>query len=90
MKNAMRLLVLVMLVIALAGCSSNPCENCNDTPTKGFRNESSGEKEYYCDDCSSECDLCGDDVFKHYTSGAGVRFVCKDCYEELKDYGWIS
>ena len=82
--------VLVLCALMLAGCSNNPCENCDDTPTKGYRNEATGEKEYYCSDCSSRCDLCRDDADRHYTGGAGIVFICDDCYEQLKDYGWID
>lgn len=74
----------------LMGCSSNPCENCGNTPTKGFKNEKTREKEYYCKHCYSSCDLCGDDADRHYTGGGGIIFICDDCYDELKSYGWIN
>ena len=85
-----KILCIAIMMCILTGCSSKPCENCDDTPTKGYRNSSSGEKEYYCSDCSSRCDLCGDKAEKNYTAYSGIRFVCGDCYKELKSYGWIS
>lgn len=93
MKKAWRYIlsmVLCCMVLIMSACSSEPCENCGDTPTKGYRNDSTREKEYYCSDCSSRCDLCGDDADKHYTGGLGIVFICNDCYDALKDYGWID
>ena len=93
MKRIIRILaviVIVALMVSLAACSSNPCEDCGDTPTKGYKNEKSGDKEYYCADCSSECNLCYDDAAKHYTGGMGIIFICNDCYEELESYGWVD
>ena len=81
---------LIIIVLILCSCSSNPCENCDETPTKGYRNDATGEIEYYCNDCSSGCDLCRDDADRHYTGGKGIIFICDDCYEELKDYGWVD
>lgn len=89
-KMLLAVLMIVSVLSAMVGCSSSPCENCGDTPTKGFKNDSTGEKEYYCADCSSECYLCSDDADKHYTGGAGIIFVCNDCYDELKEYGWVD
>lgn len=82
--------VLTAITLILSGCSSKPCINCGDTPTKGYENERTGEKEYYCKECSSECTFCWDEADRHYTGGGGIIFICEDCYEDLKDYGWID
>lgn len=89
-KIAVAVFLLATVLILTGGCSSVPCENCNDTPTKAYKNDSTGEKEYYCADCTSECYLCGDRADKHYTSGIGVVFICNDCYDELQSYGWVK
>lgn len=83
--------LLAVLTLVLAGCSTTrPCEECGDIPTKGYKNEQTGKKEYYCEECSSECPFCWDKADMHYTGGAGIVFICKDCYEDLKDYGWVG
>ena len=89
-KKMVAVLLCTMVMLSLAGCGSKPCENCRDTPTKAYKNDNTGEKMYYCKDCSSDCYLCGDDADKHYTGGIGIVFVCNDCYKELKSYGWVS
>ncbi len=89
-KAILCLLIIAALTILLAtGCSSEPCENCGRTPTKIYKH-SSGEKYAYCNNCSSECDLCGDDADRHYSVYAGIRFVCEDCYQQLEEYGWVD
>ena len=76
-----------VMFMALSACgSSEPCEACDNTPTKGYTNTYSGEKEYYCSDCSSECAFCSDTATEHYTSGLGIIiFACDDCYNEIKN-----
>ena len=66
--------------------SSEPCESCGDTPTKGYKNDYSGEKEYYCSDCSSDCAFCSNKAKHHYTSGLEIIiFACDDCYKEIQE-----
>lgn len=54
-------------------------------PTKGYENTATGEKEYYCSKCTSECMWCQKrEATKHYTSNGGsIMFVCDKCYEDL-------
>lgn len=81
------LLAIVMLVVLTACGSSEPCESCADTPTKGYTNTYYNEKEYYCADCASECAFCSDEASEHYTSGLGIIiFICDDCYAEIQSY----
>jgi len=88
MKKSIKKIIVVMLVmisvLSFAACkSSTPCRACRDTSTKGYKNEYTGEKEYYCDDCASDCEFCADEATEYYTSGLGsIVFVCDDCYEK--------
>lgn len=86
-KHIASVLVIAVILFGFAACgSSNPCESCQDTPTKGYTNKYSGEKEYYCADCSSECAFCSEKATEHYTSSLGsIVFVCKECYQEILD-----
>lgn len=79
------ILMALLLSICIAACSSSkPCDGCGRTPTKAYTNTSTGEKEYYCKSCSSDCAFCRKDATKHYTSGLGrVLFVCDDCYDYM-------
>ena len=90
MKKIFEMLILIAMVLLLSACSSTPCEDCGNTPTKAYKNDNSGENEYYCKECASDCNLCSDEAEKHYTGGGGIVFICNDCYEELKSYGWVS
>ncbi len=87
LKRIMSILIVVVMLGALSACgSSKPCESCGDTPTKGYKNDYSGEKEYYCSDCSSDCAFCSNKAKHHYTSGLGIIiFVCDDCYKEIQE-----
>lgn len=87
LKRIISILIVGIMLVALSACgSSEPCESCGDTPTKGYTNNYSGEKEYYCADCSSDCAFCSDKATEHYTSGLGiVIFACDDCYKEIQD-----
>ena len=80
-------LAIMMIVGTLSACGpSQPCESCGKTPTKGYLNEYSAEKEYYCSGCSSDCAFCSNKATKHYTSGLGmIVFACNDCYKEIQD-----
>lgn len=72
--------------MAFTACGSlEPCTKCGSTPTKGYKNTVTGEKEYYCGECTSECMLCQKrKVTKHYTSMGGLLiFACDECYEAL-------
>lgn len=85
-KRIISLLIATAMLFALSACSSNePCESCDDTPTKRYTNTYYNEDEYYCADCSSDCAFCSDVASEHYTSGLGIIiFACKDCYAEIK------
>lgn len=75
-----------IITICFSACGSlNPCEKCGGTPTKGYKNTSTGEKDYYCEKCTSECMWCQDrKATKHYTNALGtIMFVCDECYENL-------
>jgi len=87
LKRAFSILIVVAMLAMLSACgSSEPCETCGDSPTKAYTNDYSGEKEYYCSDCSSECAFCSDKASEHYTSGLGmIIFACDDCYEEIQE-----
>lgn len=78
--------VLLMGLLAACGAtSSEPCTSCGRTPTKKYQNESSGEAEYYCEVCSSDCAFCSGKATQHYSSALGVIvFVCDSCYEEIQ------
>lgn len=88
LKRAISILITVAMFAMLFSCSSSKsCESCGESPTKAYTNSYSGEKEYYCSDCSSYCDFCSDKATKYYTSALGmIIFVCKDCYEEIQNY----
>lgn len=80
------LLVIAALAMILSACgSSEPCESCGNTPTKAYTNNYSGEKEYYCSRCSSDCAFCSKKATRHYTSLIGIIFVCDGCYKEILD-----
>ncbi len=87
LKRAFSILIVVAMLAMLSACgSSEPCESCGDSPTKAYTNDYSGEKEYYCSDCSSDCAFCSDKASEHYTSGLGmIIFACDDCYEEIQE-----
>ena len=94
MENKKKVIAVVLIVAVIlllfSRCSLMPCEDCGDVPTRGYKNESSGKREFYCSDCSSECYLCDNDADKHYTGGIGIIFICNRCYNELKSYGWVD
>lgn len=87
LKRAFSILIVVALLAMLSACgSSEPCESCGDSPTKAYTNDYSGEKEYYCSDCSSDCAFCSNKASEHYASGLGmIIFACDDCYEEIQE-----
>lgn len=80
------LLIAVLLTGILTACgSSEPCHHCGNIPTKGYKNEYTGEKEYYCKECYTDCAFCSGKATKHYTSALGIIvFICDDCYEEIQ------
>lgn len=87
LKRAFSIPIVVAMLAMLSACgSSEPCESCGYSPTKAYTNDYSGEKEYYCSDCSSDCAFCSDKASEHYTSGLGmIIFACDDCYEEIQE-----
>lgn len=85
-KKALYYLAVVSLIATTACSSSEPCERCGNTPTKGYTNQMTNEKEYYCSECSSRCDLCSKKATKNYTSALGtIVFVCDDCYRAIQE-----
>lgn len=83
-KLVLMTLLAMALLLCTSACSSNPCDSCGNTPTKGYKNEQTGKTEYYCKACSSDCAFCSKEATKHYTSGLGrVIFVCDSCYEYI-------
>lgn len=61
--------------------SRNPCEWCDDTPTKGYR-LSDGSYCYICKDCRTTCGLCGRKAKHHYESLFGrIIFLCDSCHD---------
>ena len=87
LKRTIAMLAVVASILSLSACSSStPCKSCGKTPTKAYKNEYSGEKEYYCTNCSSDCAFCSEKATMHYTSGLGILiFACKDCYKQIQD-----
>ena len=78
--------VAALLTVTMTACggSNEPCETCGRTPTTGYDNKSTGEVEYYCASCSSDCEFCSEKATKNYTSGLGVIvFVCDECYNDI-------
>ena len=79
------LFLLTIILVAAAGCgaySDEPCELCGSTPSKAY--ELNDRTAYVCDECSSECSLCGDEATEYYENLFGmVMFACDDCYQEL-------
>ena len=86
-KRVVCMLFVLVFLAVMCGCgSSEPCENCGKTPTKGYTNEYSGEKDYFCSECSSQCILCSEKATEHYTSALGIIvFACHDCYQDILD-----
>lgn len=84
LKRIIATMLTVLILGTLSACSSSePCDSCGRTPTKAYKNEHSGEKEYYCERCSSDCAFCPHKATMHYTSSAGIIiFICEDCYDE--------
>lgn len=85
-KRVISLCIVCMTLIGITACgSSNPCSYCRNTPTKAYKNDYTGEKDYFCSECSSNCAFCSKKATKHYTSALGmIVFTCNDCYEEVK------
>ncbi len=88
LKYAVSVLITVAMLAMLSACvSSEPCESCGGTPTKAYTNNYSGEKEYYCSDCSLYCDFCSNKATEYYTSGFGnIIFVCNDHYKQVQEF----
>ncbi len=83
-----RALLIFAAMLCLTGCMSNePCDSCGHTPSKGYKNESTGKTEYYCQACSSDCAFCSKKATRHYTSGLGrIIFVCDDHYDYVMNH----
>lgn len=81
-------LLIALLSVSLCACgSSEPCESCNETPTKAYENKATNENEYYCNDCASDCEFCSEVARNYYTSGfEEIVFVCDDCYEDILEF----
>ena len=84
-KRILAALFAVVLLALLCACgSSEPCISCRRTPTKAYKNEYTGETEYYCSTCSSDCAFCSKTASRHYSSWR-IIFVCDECYKEIQD-----
>ncbi len=83
-----RLCLVCAVLLLLSGCYSNtPC-SCGATKTKAYKNEHTGEKEYYCDSCASDCAYCSDEATQYYASASGrIIFICDDCYDYIQNLG---
>ena len=78
------ILTIAALLFVFTGCSFNRCEDCGNTPTKGFKNSATNEQMYYCKDCYTNCAFCSQKATKHYTNLLEmIMFVCKDCYADI-------
>lgn len=87
LKRGFAVLIAVVMIFAiLSACgSSELCSDCRSTPTKGYDNKYTGEKDYYCKECASDCAFCSGKATEYYTSGlGGIVFVCDECYEEIR------
>ncbi len=86
MKKIAIATIAAALTLALAACGSNePCADCGQTPTKGYKNDYTGETEYYCDRCAyDDCAFCSDKATRSMTALGQVAFVCDDCYDTLR------
>ena len=87
MKKVFSAVLFSILLIGVGGCgSSEPCADCGNTPTKAYKNTSTGENEYYCEKCASDCAFSSKKATKHYTSAAGIIiFACNDCYKDIME-----
>lgn len=78
-KIASIFLVSLLAISMLTACSSTvdePCMYCSHSPSKEYE-KSDGTSVYVCEDCSSECMICGrEKATKHYESLLGIVFVC--------------
>ena len=84
--TAMAAGTMILGILSACGTSSEPCEDCGDSPTRAYKNEATGENEYYCEDCASDCAFCSGTATRHYTSGLrAIVFVCDDCYKEIQE-----
>lgn len=91
MRCKLKRVVVTLFVFAMIGmfsaCGlSESCVSCGETPTKGYKNNYSGEKEYYCSECSSDCVFCAGEATEYYTSALGIIiFACDDCYKDIQE-----
>ncbi len=85
MRRLTSILLAILIAAVFIGCASKtPCKKCGNTPTKAYKNESSGKDEYYCKSCTSSCVLCHKEAKHHYTSLLGIMFVCDSCWSYIK------
>lgn len=79
------LFLVVVCVASLLRISDKKCDWCNDSPSIRFTTNDGGDA-YVCFDCCKECAWCGEIATRHYENLMEmIVFVCKDCYDEIKD-----
>ena len=84
-KKMIFAVITMMMLILAAGCgytSDEACIWCGATPTKAIKSELDGETvtNYYCEECSTMCLLCGAKATQQFTNESGVDvFLCDDC-----------
>ena len=86
MKKFLTILTIISFMIvtmtACGGTVDEPCEYCSQSPSVEYT-RSDGTSIYVCNDCSSECMLCGREATQEYDSMLGFLFLCDDCYDGL-------
>ena len=68
--------------------SDEACIWCGATPTKAIKSELDGETvtNYYCEECSTTCFLCGAKATQQFTNESGVDvFLCDDCAADMTE-----
>ena len=92
MKRPKHLLILilcgVLLAMSMSACGGGfsqpePCSNLFNRCTTGTRRfVSDTDRElFYCRECVTTCDICGERATEHFTNLLGrLTFVCRECY----------
>lgn len=73
-------IMIMCIALCLITAKMIPCEECGDKPTKKFENQYSGENEYYCKACYTDCAWCSGKADRYYINLIGeIMFVCEEC-----------